>query len=97
MFNWFKKKPAPEPEPEPRITEAYRMICEAYRLILNAGYVMEDTKDWSTLPDKTNKMAVAKFYATAEAQTRYLQDEITLTLRRMPNVKVVYKGASNGK
>jgi hypothetical protein len=92
MFGWFKRKPNPEPL-EPRLSEAYRLLCQAHKLLENAGYVMQDTKDWGRLPDARLRDQAAQFYARAETQTRFLKEHILIVLNAMPGVKVTRKGA----
>lgn len=93
MFSWFKRKPKPAPEVEPKLTEAYKLVCEAYRLFELAGFIMTDTQDWKRLPDARSRDAVAKFYINAETQLRYTKDELTLTMQRLPGVKIIRKGS----
>lgn len=89
MFGWFKRK-KPEPQ-EPRLTEAYRLLERAHKLLENAGYIMEDTEDWKRLPDLQLKMQAAQFYARAEVQTRFLKEHILIVLNAMPGVRVKRK------
>jgi len=87
MFGWFKRE-----SEVPKISGALDMVERALKLVNNASYVLADTDDWKRMSESDRKISqelIEKFYIKAECQTRFLRDELLLTLRRLPGVKFV--------
>ena len=89
MFSWFKRKPV-EPQ-EPRLSEAYRLLSQAHKLLENAGFIMQDTKDWGRLSNVQLRDQAAQFYERAETQTRFLKEHILIVLNATPGVRIKRK------